>query len=59
MRAYVAVTGVLFVLISGLHVVRVFAEPNMARDPFFILTTVIGVGMAFWALTVFRRSAQS
>ena len=58
MRAYVGVTGGLFLLLAGTHVVRVFAEPNMAREPFFIVITLVALGMAGWALSLFRRGAR-
>jgi len=59
MRTYVGITGGLFLLIAGVHVVRVFGEPNMARDPFFIVVTLLALGMAAWAVSLFRRAARS
>ena len=59
MRSYIAVTGVLFVLLAGIHVARVVAEPDVARQPFFIVVTLVAVGMAAWAATLFRRKPQS
>ena len=59
MRAYIAVTGLLFLALAGTHVARVFAEPNVARQPFFIVVTLIALGMAGWALTLFRREQHS
>jgi len=58
MRAYIGVTGGLFLVLAGVHVARVFAEPNMARDPFFIVVTILAVGLAGWAASLFRRGAQ-
>ena len=55
MRTYVAVTGGLFLLLAGIHVARVFVEPNMAREPFFIVVTLLALGMSGWALALFRR----
>jgi hypothetical protein len=59
MRIYVAVTGLLFLALAGIHVARVFAEPNVAREPFFIVVTLMALGMAGWALVVFRRTPRA
>ncbi|HMC54077.1 MAG TPA: hypothetical protein VKH19_02805 [Gemmatimonadaceae bacterium] len=59
MRIYVAVTGGLFLLLAGIHVAHVFAEPNMAREPFFIVVTLLALGMAGWAVALFRRRPQA
>jgi len=58
MKAYVATTGVLFLLLTVVHVLRAFQETQMARDPWFILTTVLSAGLAIWALRVFRRTRR-
>ena len=55
MKAYIATTGVLFLLIAGAHVVRVVsAERHLMRDPWFIATTVLAVGLAVWAANLLR-----
>jgi hypothetical protein len=59
MRAYIATTGVLFLALVVAHVLRIVAEPHLARDPWFLLTTVISVAMTGWALQLFRRAAGS
>lgn len=58
MRTYVAITGVLFLTLAGIHLVRMFAEPNVAHDPFFIVITLLAVGLAAWALALFRRPTR-
>jgi len=50
MKAYLITTGIIFGLITGAHVLRVFAEGvGMVKDPFFILLTALAAGMCVWA----------
>jgi hypothetical protein len=50
-RAYVAVTGVIFLFMFAAHVARVFAEgPAILHEPIIIVTTLLSVGFAVWAL---------
>ena len=55
MRAYVAVTGLLFVLIVISHVVRVFVEKGVVHDVGFILLTLVPVILACWAGILLRK----
>lgn len=60
MRAYIATTGVLFIMIAGAHVVRVVsAERHLMRDPWFMATTVLAVALAVWAAALFRGTGRS
>lgn len=55
MRAYLISTGVLFALVAVAHVWRVIAESSeLATDPWFILLTVLAVGMSAWAFRLLR-----
>jgi hypothetical protein len=54
MRAYLATTGVLFVLLTVAHVVRVFQETHLAREPWFWLATVVSCALAVWAMMLYR-----
>ena len=54
MRAYLATTGIIFVLLTVAHVVRVFQETHLARDPWFVLVTVLSFILAIWALRLYR-----
>jgi hypothetical protein len=56
MRAYVAVTGVLFVLIVISHVVRFFVEKGVVHDVAFILVTLVPVILAWWAGILLRKN---
>jgi hypothetical protein len=55
MKAYLITTGILFALITGAHICRAFAEgPQMAKDPFFILLTVLAASLCVWAWRLLR-----
>lgn len=56
MRAYIATTGILFVLLASAHVIRVFQESHLARDPWFVVTTLISVVLAGWAFRLYRSA---
>jgi hypothetical protein len=50
MKAYLITTGVIFGLITGAHIWRAFAEgPQMAKDPFFTLLTLLAASLSVWA----------
>jgi cytochrome c oxidase subunit IV len=56
MRAYVAVTGLLFVLIVISHVVRAFVEKGVVHDVGFILLTLVLVILVCWAGVLLRKN---
>ena len=57
MRAYVMTTGVIFGLLVVAHVWRIVAEsPSLARDPGYILITLLSALLSLWAGYVLRRS---
>jgi hypothetical protein len=58
MRAYLATTGILFVLLTVAHIVRVVQETHLAREPWFWLVTVVPGVLAVWALRLFRTTAR-
>jgi hypothetical protein len=58
MKAYLATTGILFVLLTVAHIVRVFQETHLAREPGFWLVTVVPCVLAVWALRLFRQTAR-
>jgi hypothetical protein len=59
MKAYIATTGLLFLALVAAHVLRLVPEPHLARDPWFLLTTFISLGMASWAFMLFRSTLRS
>ena len=49
-------TGVIFALLVVAHVWRVFAEsPSLARDPSYIIITLLAGALSVWALSLLRR----
>ena len=51
MRAYLLTTGVLFGLITLVHLWRIIEEwPHLAREPWFVLLTVASVVLSLWAV---------
>jgi len=50
-------TGLVFGLIVLAHVARLVAEGmQLARDPWFVMTTVLATGLCLWALRLLRQS---
>ena len=58
MRAYLTTTGVLFALLVVAHVWRATAEPNLVRDPWFLLFSVVAAGLSVWAFSLLRRAPR-
>jgi len=57
MRAYVLITGVLFLLLALVHFWRLYEEGGSpARHPHFLIITVIAVCLAGWAFSLYKRS---
>jgi hypothetical protein len=60
MKAYLITTGTVFALITLAHILRVVAEGSrIAKDPFFILLTLLAAGLSFWAWRLLLRSSRS
>lgn len=60
MRTYVVSTGTLFALVVLAHIARFVQEgPELARDPWFILATVVSAGLAAWAWLLLRAGTGS
>jgi hypothetical protein len=60
MKAYLMTTGAVFGLITLAHVFRIIEEgPQTARDPWFVLLTLITAGLAIWALRLLRLTTRS
>ena len=55
MKAYLITTGIIFALITGLHIWRAIEEgARMAKDPFFILLTVLAASLCVWAFKLLK-----
>jgi hypothetical protein len=60
MKAYLITTGSVFGLIVVMHIARLVAEgPQLATNPFFILSTIAAIALCFWACRLFRLSSRS
>jgi uncharacterized membrane protein len=58
MKAYLVTTGVLFVIVTAMHVMRAVEEPDLARAPWFVLLTLGTAVLSIWALRLYQKSAQ-
>jgi len=60
MKLYVIVTGILWGIITILHVVRIVLESRrLATDPSYIVLTLITAGLCVWAIQLILRSRKS
>ena len=59
MRAYLITTGTVFGLITLTHIWRVMSESaTLARDPWFILITILATGLCVWAVRLLQAEAK-
>ncbi len=55
MKSYLLTTGTIFGLITIAHVWRVIEEGvHLARDPWFVLLTIVSAGLSLWAFRLLR-----
>ena len=59
MKAYVVATGVIFGLITIAHVWRMFEEPRLTREPWFLLLTAVSAALCLLAWHVSTRQSVS
>ena len=59
MRSYVIATGVIFLLLTLVHVWRIIEEPHLATDPWFMFATLVAAGLCVGAWRLVRRSTPS
>jgi hypothetical protein len=60
MKAFLWTTGIVFALITVAHIWRVFAESAaLARDPWFILISLVAAGLSVWSFRLLRVSTRS
>jgi hypothetical protein len=60
MKAYVVTTGAAFGLVVVMHVWRVIEEgPGPAKDPWFVLVSLIAAILCLWAWRVLRAMPRS
>lgn len=59
MKPFVATAGVVFSLLVLVHIWRAVVEPNLLRDSWFWLITLVAAALSFWAWQVLLRSRRS
>ena len=56
MKAYLVTTATLFSLIAVLHAWRAVEErSSLARDPWFLIITLVAAVLAGWGISLLRR----
>jgi len=59
MKAYLITTGTIFGLITAVHIARaIVEEAGPAKDPFFILLTLLAAGMCVWAWRLLAKLSR-
>ena len=59
MRAYVITTGIVFAVLTAVHVLRAIEEgPQLLKEPVFVLTTLAAATLFVWAMSLLRRSTR-
>ena len=58
MAGYLWTTGALFALITVAHILRMFAEPHFARDPWYLALTAAAAALSVWAGRLLRLSGR-
>ncbi len=60
MKAYVATSGAIFGLLVVVHLWRAVEEgPALAREPSFVVVTIVAAALSTWAWLTLRRAARS
>jgi hypothetical protein len=60
MKAYLMISGGVFALLVVAHFARIITEgPQVARDPWFVLSTVVAGALCFWAWRLLRLAARA
>jgi hypothetical protein len=59
MKAFLVVAGSVFGLIVVAHIARITVEPEMAKEPWFWLITIVAAGLSGWAWRLVWRVPRS
>jgi hypothetical protein len=59
MKAYLMTTGVVFGLITLLHIWRITFEPYLVKEPLFVVLTLAAAGLSAWAWRLVKLSSRS
>jgi hypothetical protein len=49
MKPFLITVGTVFALIAMAHIARIVAEPHLAREPWFLLLTIIAAALSAWS----------
>jgi hypothetical protein len=58
MKLFLITTGVVFGLIVIAHILRMFAEPRFAADPWYWAITLLAAALSSWAWWLVWRSRR-
>jgi hypothetical protein len=59
MKAFLLTAGTVFALLTVAHIWRILAESRaLAREPWFMFTTVLSAVLSLWAFSLVRKSAR-
>ena len=56
LKAYIITAGIVFGLLTVVHIWRMIVEPHLAADPWFIVATLVSGVLCFSAWRVTRRA---
>ena len=59
MKPFLITVGTVFALIVMAHIARIAAEPNLAREPWFLLMTAVAAALSGWAWRLWWTSRGS
>ena len=59
MKAFLITVGIVFGLIVVAHIARLFAEPAMAREPWYMALTVVAGILSGWAWVLLWRTGRA
>ena len=59
MKVFLIVTATVFTLIVLAHIARITVEPEKAKDPWFLLFTLVAGGLGAWAWRLVWRTRRS
>ena len=55
MKAYLCISGLVFVLIFGAHVLRILSEgPGLVLQSTFLFTSVVSLSLGIWSVILLR-----
>jgi hypothetical protein len=60
MRTYIMTTGIVFGLLTAVHLWRFIDEgAPVARDPWFLLITIASASLCLWAMRLLRIGVRT